>query len=524
MTTLTPSKRTGRPRKAAVPEARHAQLGFRPTIYEAIQAMRTGTMDGQPVRELALYGTRGDGKTWGVLGGMLAHAQAHAAAGHPLPVTWLGVRDTWASHRDNTIPTMQAADWKGAWQIQDGGRVAVGGLDAGGGRFREVVRLRLFGIEDQGAMNRVRTETAGVWFEEPSPAGGEVDSSGVREEAWTLAMTSQRMATHARIAVMTLNYPDEDHWTWTRFAPPACPVRREDRATWTGVHPAHPSRRWLRVPPGERALAVQRAEWLEALSDRPDLVRRLLEGLPGTVLLGQQVAQGFREDLHVSPTRLLPVENEPLLLGQDFGLTPATILGQVVNGERRVVAALPCPRGGIVQHGDDTVIPWLQTHAPWVLRRRDMLVGTYDVAGETAEQTDSDRDPVGQLERKLPGLWYPGPVEWETRKHTLLSMLHHRTARGEVALRIDPVHGLPLIKALSGRWYYPTDRTGAIRRDLPKKPNHPWEDLGDAFIYWCWAVSAEAGAPRGPVTVESTWDLRGLGNPAVVSAWDWRGR
>ena len=310
--------------------------------------------------------------------------------------------------------------------------------------------------------------------------------------------TSQRLPSYAHVAVMTLNYPDEDHWTWQRFQPQVGTV---------GRHPADPTRAWVRIPPGERADATQRAEWAHALRDRPDLLRRLIEGQPGSIMLGPQVADGFSLDLHVAKDRLNPVEGEPIGIGLDFGLTPTAIIGQPAHGQRRVYASLTLPHGGVRQLIEDEILPWLAQHAPWCLRSRGMLYGCYDVSGETGEQSDVERSVMQIVESLLPGLWFPGPVKWDSRKHVLLSAMHHPGRRpGTVSLQLDPIGCKGLIQALGGRWHYPVDRQGQVRRDLPKKPNHPWEDYGDAFVYWLWALTSES-QPPGPLNVESTFSL-----------------
>jgi hypothetical protein len=60
------------------------------------------------------------------------------------------------------------------------------------------------------------------------------------------------------------------------------------------------------------------------------------------------------------------------------------------------------------------------------------------------------------------------------------------------------VDGLLLIRALRGRWYFPTVH-GVVSRDLPVK-NHPWSDLGDSFAYLVGGI-APSREPRDPRTV-----------------------
>lgn len=423
--------------------------------------------------EGAAFGTRGDGKTWAALGVMIAHAQRHYAEGGDLPTRWLGAADTFASHTAKTHETLTAPGWKGLWRLTEDGHVAI---------FRvagaELVRLRLFGVEDQTGMDRLRAECHGLWFEEPAPSSVLVQSSGLSEAAWGLGITSCRLPSYRHPKIMTLNYPDADHWTWRRF------VSEPMAGTW-----------YVRIPPGERASAEQREEWARALSNRPDMLRRLLAGQPGSLMLGPQVAVGFDHETHVRPAP--PMPDTPVWIGQDGGLTPTSILGQRVGGRVRIVASLASVDAGIRQHLKDLVLPWLGERIPRALQDPEMVRVWYDPSLDTDSQADVETNPVRVMRSLLPGRYHPGPVSWEARKNALLGAL------GGHNLDVDPsCRGL--IRALDGGWYYPMGADGRVSKAdtaqgsaQPKKPNHPHEDFGDAFCYLLCGLSPSA-VPRDP--------------------------
>lgn len=436
----------------------------------------------QEKREGAAFGARGDGKTFSALIAMILHAQEHHKHGYPLPVPWIGVTDFFTSHKLKTIRSLESPIWKGGWKIADGGHKSIFKLGK-----QDLVSLDLFGIEDQGAMDRVRMETVGVWFEEPAPSAVLVQSAGISESSWLLALTSQRIPSYKHPAIITSNYPDEDHWSWQRF------VLKESPGTF-----------YYRIPPGERASPEQREEWRTALQDRPDLLRRLLDGEPGLIILGPQVAQGFIRDVHVLEELFIHA-NEPVILGVDFGHTPTCIVGQEWRGFVDLFAVFNELHAGTRQLITNQVKPYLAKFAPWSLTNNQFLAIGYDPSGNTQEQSDIDSSPIRVIRELLGGHSTAGPVSWNGRKDPLLALLN-RMNRGRPALRISKSpFTKDLVSALDGRWYYPQDKMGNVNRDLPKKPNHPWEDIGDATCYLINRVQptvrARQSKPEVPVQI-----------------------
>ena len=55
---------------------------------------------------------------------MILHAVKHKESGFPLPVTWMGVTDTFESHKSKTVPSLLEPHWEGRWKLSEGKHVA----------------------------------------------------------------------------------------------------------------------------------------------------------------------------------------------------------------------------------------------------------------------------------------------------------------------------------------------------------------------------------------------------------------
>ena len=238
---------------------------------------------------------------------------------------------TMMEHRARLCSTLREAFLRGLFQPSNDEHTWTATL--GGVAY---LVLELFGIEDQGGLDRARIPAHGAWLEEAAAAGTEASSSGLSVDALMIVATSLRLPSYAHPILVTSNLGTESHWTWARYA-----VAR------------HPGTQLVRIPKGERASAADRAAWREALEGRPDLIRRLIDGEPALIVEGQGVLEGvFNPEVHVARARSTYNAGQRLILGHDGGLTP-------VHGDRAVerAAAADPRRAGLDTRGHRAALP-----------------------------------------------------------------------------------------------------------------------------------------------------------------------
>jgi hypothetical protein len=148
--------------------------------------------------------------------------------------------------------------------------------------------------------------------------------------------------------ILDTNSPDEDHWwpilagespipeyitleerlmlqkpdNWEFFSQPPAMLEEMDPGTKlvTGYSINEGAENLKNLVPGyyRNMLAGKTRAWISVY-----VLNRL-----GSISDGKPVHATFREETHVAPAPLVPIEGLPVRVGLDFGLTPAAILGQ----------------------------------------------------------------------------------------------------------------------------------------------------------------------------------------------------
>jgi hypothetical protein len=280
--------------------------------------------------------------------------------------------------------------------------------------------------------------------------------------------------------VLTSNTGELDHWARRRFIDEATPDRRH-------------------VDFGREGVSAQYlAELQLAYAGRPDLYARYAEGRWMPVNLGAEVAVGYREDRHVLAEPVAPVRGPELWMGHDAGHMPSTVIAQRIQGRIVIYAGLVTMHAGFRQHCEQTLLPWLGMHAPWALGDRAHITHRYDPSMTTGDQGDVQSSALAHLRKLVPGAVQPGPVSWPGRWEPLGTALG-LYREGEPVLAISPDADTRVLRrALAGAWYFPRRADGSIARELPKKPNPPYADVGDALTYLLAALQPVPPRPPTP--------------------------
>jgi hypothetical protein len=227
-----------------------------------------------------------------------------------------------------------------------------------------------------------------------------------------------------------------------------------------------------------------------------DYIRRYVWSQFGRDPSGAAVfAESFKYDYHVSTTPLEPVYSRMLIVGQDFGRSPWSLICQLDHSGRLLVLEEVPGRGptgeniGLEQHCKQNLIPTLLSFR--YAGRPIGLVG--DPSGQ-AKDSLFEWNSFDVL--KNCGLAAePAPTNDLDPRIRGVEQFFIRNIQGGPAILIDGTRCPTLVAALNGQYKFDVDQDksgGVYQKSIPEKL-HPWSDVADCLQYVC-LVTGNAGA------------------------------
>lgn len=266
------------------------------------------------------------------------------------------------------------------------------------------------------------------------------------------------------------NPPDTDSWWYEFFETEEF---QKLAGAWEAKHPGRVFREGFKQPSGLSDQA-ENTRFLEdgyydllAADPDQDWVKVHVHGQYGFIKDGKPVYPDYHDNLHCR--RVDPVEGLPIYRGWDFGLTPAVVFAQVVNGQLRFIDELCATRAGIDVFSNEA-IPYCVENYP-----KFKFIDYGDPAGKQGSQqvTDSCFDILRRKGVEIEGDdWTQDP---ETRTGTMMLAMN-RLVDGEPGMVVDPRCKL-LRKGFQGGYKYKRKAVSGEARynDAPDKNkySHP---------------------------------------------------
>jgi hypothetical protein len=211
-------------------------------------------------------------------------------------------------------------------------------------------------------------------------------------------------------------------------------------------------------------------------SNSPDWVDVHVHAKYGKSLSGQAVWRAsFRPDFHVTYNDVQPIPGRSIMIGQDFGRTPASLISQIDGRGRLVIfRELATVDSGIEQFCVSHLRPEMFAYFPGVSH---FMIG--DPSGRFKGQT-TEESPFDVLKR-LGFKVYPASTNDIEPRLRAVEQLFLRQIDGGPAVLICGQGCPQLVQTLKFNYRYKRKKDGQL--DESPEKTHPWSDLADCLQY-----------------------------------------
>jgi hypothetical protein len=196
---------------------------------------------------------------------------------------------------------------------------------------------------------------------------------------------------------------------------------------------------------------------------------------------GKPVYEDFNKTIHVVRGTIEPEPGIPLLLGWDFGLTPACVLAQLVGTQLRILEEFIETDGSIKKLAPVVWKHLRVNYTPWTYSE-GKIINYVDPAGGQRAQTD-EKTCISVLKAENFKKIMLGPVNWEARKGAVEEFLIRIYGKGP-AIIISEDNCPILIEGFAGGYAYPK-RALEIQSDSMLPVKNKFSHPHDALQYVC---------------------------------------
>jgi hypothetical protein len=446
-----------------------------------------------------LRGPVGSGKSSAACWKMVKLALAQKPFNGTRYSRWAVLRNTYPELKSTTIKTWQ--DWfpnevaPFKWDTPITSHLKVADIGDGTALDMEVLFMAMDRPEDAGKLKSL--ELTGGWANEASELDkGVIDVFTSRVGRYP---AKRRGGPSWSGVFMDTNSPDDDSWWyklaeegtpdgWKFFSQPGALYRDE-----SGLYlPNHLAENIQHIPNGYQY-------YMNMLSGKSDdWIKVFILNQYGSTMSGKPVYPEWKEDFHLAKEPLQAIMGLPLILGWDFGLTPACAIFQMTpKGQLLMLREYASDGMGIRQFSTEVVRPALLNEFP---RHRYESVG--DPAGTQRAQTDEKTCMQELLECGIPT--EPAPTNEFVARREAVAFWLTRAVAGQPSFLVDPSCKMTR-KGFNGGYHYErVNATGSTRyKDRPSK--NKFSHIHDAIQYACLHVRSGLNPVRVmPVTKRSS--------------------
>lgn len=275
-----------------------------------------------------------------------------------------------------------------------------------------------------------------------------------------------------KMLIMDSNPPRTTHWLYTRFETGKTPEGWKKYKQPPAVFYNTETEKYEISPDAENLSHLDPNYYKDQLSGSEDFIRVNLAGEYGMSRRGKPVLSKFSEAKHKSKEILQPIRGFPIIIGMDFGLTPASVIGQVTGQGARIYDELPASDEMLEDYLDEYVLPLIQKRYGGY-----SIILCGDPAGKNRSRLDKRTDFDVVRTRRIKGV--PATTNDPIQRIAAVTWFLTR----DQGMQISP-NCTHLIEACSGGYVLKEAKNAnGMSLDTPLK--NEYSHISDALQYFC---------------------------------------